>query len=208
MREIKTTKEVVKKGKKKPVQRTEKDEPTLHGLTIFTHALADKICDQLAQGISLNKICKQGDMPCRQTIYSWIYHNTGEVRGDDGQIIREGFLDKYTRARNIGLDVMADNMLEMGEDGFTDAIHPETGERMKVLSKESVMLAKIRADNTKWYLSKIAPKKYGGEALIKTQMVDKEGNPTDLASQGSKFFDDIAQKVFAEFEKTIGKTNE
>lgn len=99
--------------------------------TDFTAKLADAICERLASGDSLRSICEPDDMPAESTVRHWAVEN------------REGFFAQYTRARDVGLDCMADRVLH-DADTATDA-----------------SIGRLKMDARRWYLSKMAPKRYG-----------------------------------------------
>lgn len=99
--------------------------------TAYTAAVAEAICEKLASGDSLRAICEADDMPHEATVRGWAIEN------------REGFYTQYTRARDIGLDCMADRVLT-DADTATDA-----------------SLGRLKMDARRWYLSKMAPKRYG-----------------------------------------------
>jgi hypothetical protein len=99
--------------------------------TIYTQEIADLICQRLAKGESLRAICRGDEFPQESTVRQWAV--------DD----REGFYAQYTRSRDIGLDCMADEVQEIA-DGVGD-----------------VARDRLRFDSRRWYLSKLAPKRYG-----------------------------------------------
>lgn len=83
-------------------QRTKVGRPSL-----YSPELADKICDQLSDGISLRKICEADDMPAKITVLMWLRTN-------------EEFLNQYTRARTEQADSLADEITDIA-DTETDA---------------------------------------------------------------------------------------
>jgi hypothetical protein len=97
----------------------------------YSPEIAAEICSQLAEGKSLIKVCEDARFPSDATIRSWAL--------DD----KEGFSSQYTRAREIGYLVKADEITEIA-DTETDAAK-----------------AKNRIDARKWMLSKMLPKIYG-----------------------------------------------
>lgn len=99
--------------------------------TVFTAELADSICEQLATGASLRSICQLEDMPQESTVRHWAVED------------RDGFFAQYTRARDIGLDCRADRIID------------------EARSAEKADLGRLRFDADRWYLSKMAPKRYG-----------------------------------------------
>jgi hypothetical protein len=110
----------------------------------YTAEVAKEICRRLAEGESLTAICKDAHMPARSTVSLWVVDN------------REGFSDEYARARDQGLDRMADEVMEIA-DG----------------ASEDVQRDRLRFDARRWYLSKLAPKRYGD----KVTQVHEGGDP-------------------------------
>lgn len=136
--------------------------------TIYNKKLALKICERLAHGESLRSICNDEAMPARSTVIAWVYEDKGVEKDDKGQIIQEGFSYHYDKARNIALDIMADDILDIADDGSNDWMEKEfkDGGSAIVLDKEAVMRSRLRVDARKWYLSKMAPKRYGDNKNI------------------------------------------
>jgi len=99
----------------------------------YTPELATAICERLSRGESLRSICRDEGMPDEATVRQWAL--------DDYQ----GFYSQYARARDLGLDAMADEVLAIAD---TDA-------------GEDVQRSRLRFDARRWYLSKLAPKRYG-----------------------------------------------
>jgi hypothetical protein len=85
-------------------------------------------------------------MPPESTVRRWAL--------DDA----EGFAARYAHARDLGLDAMSDELLEIADDGTNDYMDTEDGPK---LDGEHVQRSRLRVDTRKWYLSKLAPKRYG-----------------------------------------------
>jgi hypothetical protein len=43
-----------------------------HGLSTYTDAIAQEICDRLSNGEPLRQICRDEHMPAWQTFYDWV----------------------------------------------------------------------------------------------------------------------------------------
>ena len=100
--------------------------------SLYSDELAARICERLALGESLNKICKSDpDMPDERTVRTWAAE-------------KEEFSPKYTRARLRGYEVWADQILDISDDDNGDTQR----DRLKV-------------DSRKWLLSKYLPKVFG-----------------------------------------------
>ncbi len=105
----------------------------------YTPEIATAICERLAAGETLRAICRAEGMPPEGTVRGWVIDNAGP-----------GFAERYTRARDIGQDVRADEVLEIA-DGFDG----------KETDRD-----RLRVDARKWYLSKLAPKRYGDRLAL------------------------------------------
>ncbi len=116
------------------------------GVTIYTKELAIDICTKLAHGMPLTKICRNESMPNISTIYLWL---TQEDKTE--------FLEMYIRAREDQADTMADEIIEIADDGTNDSMMIKGN---KVEDKEWTNRSKLRVDARKWVASKLKPKKY------------------------------------------------
>lgn len=123
----------------------------------FSRALADRIAAQLASGKSLREICSARGMPNRSTVHSWIVNDV------------EGFAACYARAKEIGLDEIADQILEIADNASRDTLITEQGERT---DHEWIARSKLRVDARKWLLTKLAPKKYGDRQAVEVSNPD------------------------------------
>jgi len=178
--------------------------------TKYCDKLRISICDRLAEGETLRSICRDNDMPDRSTIARWSYENIGEVK--DGEEVKvQGFYYHYTRARDVGLDVMADDILDISDTYIkakkTKTYKVDGKDVTEVMTGDAVERARLRVESRKWYLSKMAPKRYGNERVIKHQQLDKEGETTDPATpQINVYAQDISDSVHAEMKKAGNDT--
>lgn len=116
--------------------------------TRYTKAVAARICAELAAGKSLRRVCREDEsLPTEATIRQWAAED------------RNGFFSQYTRARDIGLDAMADQVMDIADGADT-----EDGD---------VPRDRLRFDARRWYLSKMAPKRYGE----KVALTGEDGGP-------------------------------
>lgn len=128
--------------------------------TEFTQEMADAICEKLADGESLRSICLADDMPAKSTVFKWL-------------IQQPDFADQYARARECQADTMADEILDIADDGSNDYM----GEDEKY-NGDAVQRSKLRVDARKWLAAKLQPKKYGDKIDV-TSGGDKIGDPMD-----------------------------
>jgi hypothetical protein len=72
--------------------------------------------------------------------------------------------EQYARAKRIGVQGMADETLEIADDGSNDTYTDENGNDR--VNTEVVARSRLRVDTRKWLLSKIMPKVYGDKLDI------------------------------------------
>lgn len=128
----------------------------------FDQAIADEICERLAGGQSLRKICgvdRDDFLPGQNTVYKWLDDN-------------EAFAKQYASARARQADSKFD----------------EAGEIAEKATVENVHVARLQIDTIKWQAAKLAPKKYGekvelehtGKMKVTTiQLVGPDDDGTD-----------------------------
>jgi hypothetical protein len=75
---------------------------------------------------------------------------------------REGFAAQYARAREIGYHAMADDLIEIADDGRNDWMDRNAdGNDGWTANGEHLQRSRLRVDTRKWMLSKALPKVYG-----------------------------------------------
>jgi len=102
----------------------------------YTDDIAREICERIANGESLRRICLDEHMPSRITVHAWLL--------DDRYA---EFLTKYTRARELQAENFADEMTDIADFGEVD--------------KDHINRDRLRIETRKWIASKLKPKKYG-----------------------------------------------
>lgn len=147
----------------------------------YTQELADRICEQLAEGKSLRSICRADDMPEARTVFRWLR-------------IHEEFCQQYTRAKEESADAHSEDMLDIADDASNDwmaANDPDNpGYRV---NGEHIQRSRLRIETRKWLASKLKPKKYGDRVGLEHSGPD--GSP--LIVQVLKFADDTDSKPVA-----------
>lgn len=112
----------------------------------YSDAIAQAICDHMAEGGLLVTWCRAEGRPGLSTVYRWMEQH-------------EAFREAYARAREVGLHVMAEEVIAISDDSASDWRKGEGGE--DVLDHEHVQRSKLRVDSRKWLTSKLAAKFYG-----------------------------------------------
>jgi hypothetical protein len=109
--------------------------------SVYSEELTDELCDRIAGGGmrgSLRKVCEAPDMPGRSTVLRWL-------RTDPA------FRRRYELACEFRDDGVADEVVEIA-DATTAA---------------TVQRARLQIDVRKWWLAKVAPRKYDADRFIK-----------------------------------------
>lgn len=133
----------------------------------YTDHMGNLICIRLAEGESLNKICKDEGMPDKATVFRWL--------GAEAS-----FCDKYARARELQAETQFDELIDIVDQPPELArITNKEGELIEVKFDSSyVAWMKLRVDTRKWTAARMAPKKYAEyrapEEKVDTMIVDGE----------------------------------
>lgn len=120
--------------------------------------LIAEICDRLAKGETLASICRDMHMPDRTTVFDW-------SKAD------ETISQRIARAREAGFDAIAEQCLEIADDGSGDfkpiaALAGEDGNGPKAFDSEHVQRAKLRVETRLKLLAKWDPKRYGDKQQV------------------------------------------
>ncbi|MBS7112630.1 MAG: hypothetical protein KH100_15715 [Dysgonomonas mossii] len=117
----------------------------------------NKIVSEMAdEGTPLRRILKRKGMPSSSTFFVWLNED-------------ESFSKRYAWAREVQAEALADEILEIADDGSNDFMRIEKGNKVyNVENKEVTNRSRLRVDTRKWLLSKIIPKKYGDKIDITT----------------------------------------
>ena len=164
-------------AKKKPAPKKRKTgRPSL-----YTEALAAKICERLAEGETLRSICRDEKMPGKTTVLRWL----GDEKNAD-------FRTQYAHAREMQADALFDEALEIADDASGDWSTDKDGK--KTLDHEHVQRSRLRVDTRKWAAGKMAPKRYGD----KLQHTGDGGGPIRVRPDLSKLTDeelDVLERI-------------
>ena len=129
---------------------------------MFSQDKADAICQKLSEGMSLRRAAESEGITASNVLY-WTRNN-------------KAFLEQYARAREIGYQLLADDIIDISDDSKGDVWTDDDGNDRT--DAERVARSKLRVDSRKWMLSKMLPKVYG-DKLDLTHAGDAE-NPVRL----------------------------
>lgn len=132
---------------------------------IFTQDLADEVCKRIAEGKSLRSVCKDDDMPGMTTVFKWLRE-------------KEDFTKQYARATEERTEAMAEDILDISDDGTNDwmTITTKGGFEQEVPNNEVLQRSKLRVDTRKWLMAKMKPKKYGEKVDVTSDGKQIKGN--------------------------------
>ena len=97
----------------------------------YTPEIAARICEEIASGKSLKKVCAIAGMPAMSTVFLWIARH-------------KDFSENYTRAQSDRVVAWSEEIVDIADN-----------------SKADTNRARLRVDTRKWLMSKMDPKKYG-----------------------------------------------
>jgi hypothetical protein len=128
------------------------DEPDLDNRqpVEYSDELATRVCKWLAAGKSLRSFCLQPGTPDPSSIVEWTLR-------------RPDFAQRYAQARDIGTDRIAEKILDALDD---PDLPPEQVARVRELTNAR-----------KWYVSKIAPRRYGDRLDVRQEISGPNGGP-------------------------------
>lgn len=143
-------------------------------ISTFNEDIAAKLCDRIAAGESLRKICTDTNMPSMATVMRWL-----------GKPENAAFREQYACARDAQADKLVEEMLEIADEECTMVRADKHGSRDDdgdgntevVFDATAVARNKLRVDARKWVASKMAPKKYGDK--VTQEVVGAGGGPIE-----------------------------
>lgn len=139
--------------------------------SLYTEELGADICGRIAEGQSLNSICKQSGYPHMTTVLRWL-----QVHPD--------FLVLYQLSREAQAETMAEEIISIADDSERDTITDNDGNEK--MNAEFVARSRLRVESRKWLASKLLPKKYGDRV---TQDITHTGRIDTLSD------DDLQKKI-------------
>lgn len=121
---------------------------------VYSDAIADEICARLAAGESLRSICEDEHMPDEKAVRYWVIDN------------QHDFAPQYARAREIGYERMAEEILEIAN---TPQIGQKTVRKatgLEISEGDMIEHRRLQVETRKWLLSKMLPKVYGDKQQV------------------------------------------
>lgn len=116
--------------------------------------------------MTLREVCREPEMPPESTVRLWAQNDV------------QGFAAQYARAREVGYLQMADEVLEIADDGTNDWVERrrKDGSTFMAVDDEHISRSRLRFDARRWLLSKALPKIYGD----KVALTGEDGGPLQV----------------------------
>lgn len=153
----------------------------------YTDEIGYEICKNLSLGHSLTKTCLEMNI-CLSTIYRWFDRYPS-------------FKENYTRAREIQADYLAEEIISISDEPAKEEVKGEDGKSNSFTSSSAVQRNKLRVDSRKWYVAKIAHKKYGDK--IDATLSGANGGPFSVASMDLR---GLSDEDLSTIQKILNKT--
>lgn len=122
----------------------------------YSPKLAETICERLALGESLRKICRDDGYPNTTTIFRWLKRYPE-------------FFEAYNIAREFHVDLIEDELIEIADGAGIDLREDGT------VNHDVINRDRLKVDTRKWYLGKQRPKKWGDK--VAAEVTGKDGAP-------------------------------
>ncbi len=96
-------------------------------------------------------------MPAVSTVFLWM-------------LKKEGFSEQYAQAKEVGVEVLAEEILDIADNSTNDWMEKNDPDNPGYLANgEMIARTRLRVDTRKWILSKLARKKYGNDEKYKVE---------------------------------------
>lgn len=105
------------------------------------------ICEQISECVTLRVVAESVGVS-KGSLIAWL----------------AGHADQYARAREAQADKMAEDLLQIADDGLNDTYVDEDGNART--DQDVIARSRLRVDVRKWLAGKMAPKKYGDKMAI------------------------------------------
>jgi len=112
----------------------------LPGEIQYSPEMGEAICLRLAGGESLNRICRDDDMPHRASVHRWLLRD-------------HEFRRSYEFARQVQADYYAEQVIELADEADAS-------------TSPAVHKAKLQVDARKWAAARMAPRKWGDRSQV------------------------------------------
>jgi len=141
----------------------------------WTQEIEDEICERLSRGEPLRAICRLEGFPEWTTVYNWMES-------------RDGFSERVARARENGVEAIAQDTLAMID---AEPRYIEDGKGGTRIDAGYVQWLKLRTEQRMKLLACWSPNRYGN----RVQVAGDKDNPLQINIQATEMFDSILKNA-------------
>lgn len=132
---------------------------------MYTEAIAEEICQRLAEGEPLRVICRDAHMPSWRAVYYWMRE-------------RPDFAERVAEARRMGYDAIAEEALEIADTPVMGEEIEEDGKKVKRRRTEMLGHRKLQVWTRLQLLARWYPTKYGERTAM--EVTGAAGGPVQI----------------------------
>lgn len=129
--------------------------------SVYNPQTAATILSRMENGEALRAICRDPEMPGETTVRRWASED------------RDGFSARFARAWELRAERLAEEIIEIADDGTGDTWVDEEGQTRT--NYDVIQRSKLRVQARQWLLSKVLPGKYGEATRL--ELTGKDGAP-------------------------------
>ena len=118
--------------------------------TDYSPELINVICDRIANGEPLVRICREEAMPNVVTVYRWLNKYPE-------------FSNLYAKAKDAAADTLAEEIQDIADSIPMETTDKEGNTRF---DPAYINWMRLRVDARKWVAAKLKPKKYGDRTIM------------------------------------------
>ena len=118
--------------------------------TDYSPELINEICDRIANGEPLVRICREEAMPNVVTVYRWLNKYPE-------------FSNLYAKAKDAAADTLAEEIQDIADSIPMETTDKEGNTRF---DPAYINWMRLRVDARKWVAAKLKPKKYGDRTIM------------------------------------------
>jgi hypothetical protein len=164
--------------------------------TLATRAAFNKVCDRIEAGESVKDIT--ADSKKAGISQSGFYKMMRA--GDDGLV------ERYTHAREVQADRMAEEILEIADDARNDFMVKagKDGKKTTAFNDEHVRRSHLRIETRKWLAGKHRPKVYGERQTVDVKLTIENMDDAELLARAVKAAEKLGITLPANLLKPAG----
>ena len=140
--------------------------------TDYSPELIAIICNRIADGESLRRICRDEAMPDRVTVWRWLD-------------LYPEFSNQYARAREMQAEFYAEEMLEISDTPLKGTKTVTKANGVEVTEGDMIEHRRLQIDTRKWIAARMAPKKYGDPGKMISAEIDREDSKPRLIDKNA-----------------------